>query len=75
VLDLAGNVSEWVQDWYGSNYYASSPYQSPLGPEAGEYRILRGGSWFNSAHSLRTTFRLWNYPNLHSETVGFRCAH
>jgi len=75
VLNMAGNVAEWVADWYGVDYYASSPYKNPSGPKTGEYRMLRGGSWFNPAHSLRTTFRLWNYPDLHSETIGFRCAH
>lgn len=75
VLDMAGNVAEWVADWYGEGYYASSPYKNPLGPKSGEFRILRGGSWFNMAHALRTTFRLWNYPSLRSETIGFRCVH
>ena len=71
---MAGNVAEWVADWYGEGYYAASPYKNPSGPKSGEFRMLRGGSWFNTAHALRTTFRLWNYPNLRSETIGFRCA-
>jgi formylglycine-generating enzyme required for sulfatase activity len=74
VLDMAGNVAEWVADWFDDQYYASSVYKNPSGPASGEFRILRGGSWFSQASSLRTTFRLWNYPDLRSETVGFRCA-
>ena len=74
-LDMAGNVAEWVADWYGEDYYAASPYKNPPGPKRGDFRILRGGSWFNTANALRTTFRLWNYPNLRSETIGFRCGN
>ena len=74
VLDMAGNVAEWVADWFNDQYYSKSVYKNPAGPISGEFRIMRGGSWFNQASSLRTTFRLWNYPDLQSETVGFRCA-
>jgi formylglycine-generating enzyme required for sulfatase activity/serine/threonine protein kinase len=80
VFDMAGNVAEWVADWYGSDYYATlantlSIVKNPSGPPAGEFRLLRGGSWFNKAWALRAAFRLWNYPELRSETIGFRCAH
>jgi len=71
---MAGNVAEWVADWFNDQYYSKSVYKNPAGPISGEFRIMRGGSWFNQASSLRTTFRLWNYPDLQSETVGFRCA-
>jgi formylglycine-generating enzyme required for sulfatase activity len=74
LLDMAGNVAEWVTDWYDADYYAVSPYRDPIGPEEGDFRMIRGGSWFNSANALRTTARLWNYPDLQSETIGFRCA-
>ncbi len=73
-LDMAGNVAEWVQDWYGENYYTLSVYTNPLGPAEGEFRVLRGGSWYNLAPAMRVAFRLWNYPDLRSDTVGFRCA-
>jgi formylglycine-generating enzyme required for sulfatase activity len=73
-LDIAGNVSEWTADWYGAGYYRLSEYSNPTGPDSGEFRVLRGGSWFNPARAMRAAFRLWNYPDLRSDTVGFRCA-
>lgn len=73
-LDMAGNVAEWTADWYGADYYRVSEYSNPAGPEQGEFRVLRGGSWFNPARAMRSAFRLWNYPDLRSDTVGFRCA-
>jgi formylglycine-generating enzyme required for sulfatase activity len=73
-LDMAGNVSEWVADWYSQDYYDVAPLDNPLGPDSGEFRVLRGGSWFTSARALRGAFRLGNYPELRSESIGFRCA-
>ncbi|MBN1147001.1 MAG: SUMF1/EgtB/PvdO family nonheme iron enzyme, partial [Anaerolineales bacterium] len=73
-LDIAGNVAEWVADWYGEDYYALAPLRNPLGPDSGEYRVLRGGSWLSLPRAVRVTFRLWNYPDLRFEGGGFRCA-
>lgn len=74
VLDMAGNVAEWVADWFDPNYYLSAAVINPLGPEQGEFRVQRGGSWLSQTHVIRTAYRLWNYPDSSFEGIGFRCA-
>ncbi len=74
VLDMAGNVAEWVADWFDPNYYLSAGVINPLGPDQGEFRVQRGGSWLSQAHVIRTAYRLWNYPDSSFEGIGFRCA-
>jgi formylglycine-generating enzyme required for sulfatase activity len=72
--DLAGNVWEWVQDWYDSNYYRNSPERNPINEKEGQYRVVRGGSWDSDASFLRASFRGWRDPDSHTDFVGFRCA-
>ncbi len=72
-LDMAGNVLEWVQDWYDRDYYAASPRKNPKGPATGAYRVLRGGSFFVEPFDVRTTARFAAWPSFRSyRMVGFR---
>jgi formylglycine-generating enzyme required for sulfatase activity len=74
MYDLAGNVWEWVADWYDKNYYASSPSSNPLGPSSGQSRVLRGGSCGNYGNNVRSADRNVSTPNGIYYFVGFRCA-
>jgi formylglycine-generating enzyme required for sulfatase activity len=72
-LDMAGNVLEWVQDWYDRDYYAASPRKNPKGPATGAYRVLRGGSFFVEPFDVRTTARFAAWPSFRSyRMIGFR---
>jgi formylglycine-generating enzyme required for sulfatase activity len=72
--DMAGNVIEWVADWYDKDYYASSPSNNPQGPDDGTHRVLRGGSWYNNLYYVRTFVRTSLDPMVAYNYVGFRCA-
>jgi formylglycine-generating enzyme required for sulfatase activity len=74
--DMAGNVWEWVNDWYSDTYYQSSPSSNPLGPDTGQSRVMRGGSWFNDAFTslVRSAARSASDPAKSNVSVGFRCT-
>ena len=84
--NMAGNVFEWVQDWYSSNYYSTDETRNPIGPQLQKIKnvevisnkpesdlkkkVIRGGSWFAPAQSITTTHRFWNDPLNNSYGVG-----
>ena len=75
IADMTGNLWEWIHDYYGKAYYASSAKNNPKGPEKGKYRIFRGGSWNDSnVDYLSTSFRYLKKPGYKNNTVGFRLA-
>ncbi len=75
-MDMAGNVYEWMADWYSEDYYGSSPSENPTGPEDGVYKVLRGGSWSDAWTFLRTAYRSFGsaFPSYYGNNIGFRCA-
>jgi formylglycine-generating enzyme required for sulfatase activity len=74
VMDGAGNVMEWVSDWYGETYYKYSQERNPPSPEFGTYRVLRGGGYTTTGGDIRVTSRSKMMPDFRDETIGFRCA-
>lgn len=74
IYDLAGNVREWVADWYQWDYYANAPQTNPLGPGVGVTKVLRGGSWNDIAIYVRSTSRKNFLPESFDSNLGFRCA-
>ena len=74
VMDLAGNVWEWVNDWWAESYYGVSPASNPPGPTSGTTKVLRGGGWYGFGYSLRIANRFGDTPMDRVNVIGFRCA-
>jgi formylglycine-generating enzyme required for sulfatase activity len=74
IHDMLGNVSEWVQDYFALDYYASGPEADPQGPAKGMNRVLRGGSWAAGAWQTRVSHRVQIDPTGRTATMGFRCV-
>ena len=72
VHHLGGNAAEWVSDWWGQVLDLKG--KNPTGPEHGDYKVVRGGSWEDAGMDIRTTSRSYHAPEKGSPTIGFRCA-
>lgn len=72
--DMAGNVAEWVQDFYAPEFYKRQQDTNPLNDAFGNERVIRGGSFLSSENGVRVSARDFAYPSAGQESIGFRVA-
>ncbi len=75
IYDMAGNMWEWVADWYSPNYYLKELMYNPRGPRSGVMKVRRGGAWSDSVKAMSVGYRDWSYPfSRNFNDIGFRCV-
>jgi serine/threonine-protein kinase len=74
IMDMAGNVQEWVNDWYQEDYYSFSPSSNPPGPATGTDKVIRSSAWYLPSYFMRVAWRIHNGTDNYAYDTGFRCV-